>query len=372
MSCENCLTYKINVILPFFILIIFLYQIYAQYSTLISLRTKYDNERDGRNTMRNFHIILNKQFNFNLNVVQECFEDNVLMKIDYLKTSILNIFHFFFTKISNIFSKGEKEIDQRILMLYYLIIYDFSCIVIIYLFIYGNIKAGIIKILLQIFRFYFNSKRIKKFNQKMGLFSIIKSKLENMYLFRGWNIFNPEGFLIIEFLCNFAIILDILLLIIYIYRKREYKKLKGKKNISKPEGSESSGFFSEDNSIQKDSGKDIDNSNIINNKDKSDGNSDSDEKNSQNKSQQSIKNLEEKKSFTSGQIIEEEEEEEEEIEIERDKEENKKEKIEEKNEKEKVEEKEKEEEKDEEEEEEDDNEDNDISDEGETNNKIKS
>ena len=113
MSCENCLTYKINVILPFFILIIFLYQIYAQYSTLISLRTKYDNERDGRNTMRNFHIILNKQFNFNLNVVQECFEDNVLMKIDYLKTSILNIFHFFLLKFQIYFPKEKRKLIKE-------------------------------------------------------------------------------------------------------------------------------------------------------------------------------------------------------------------------------------------------------------------
>ena len=60
----------------------------------------------------------------------------------------------------------------------------------------------------------------------MSLFAIIKSKLENMYLYRGWSIFNPEGFLIIEFLCNFAIILDIILLLIFIYRRYKYRRIK--------------------------------------------------------------------------------------------------------------------------------------------------
>ena len=47
-----------------------------------------------------------------------------------------------------------------------------------------------------------------------------------MFEIRRWNFFNPEGFLVIEFLCNFGIILDFLLLGIYIYRKRKYKQIK--------------------------------------------------------------------------------------------------------------------------------------------------
>ena len=43
-------------------------------------------------------------------------------------------------------------------------------------------------------------ERMKKFNTHMSVYSIIKGKLENMFLYRGWNIFSPEGFLIIELL----------------------------------------------------------------------------------------------------------------------------------------------------------------------------
>ena len=60
----------------------------------------------------------------------------------------------------------------------------------------------------------------------MSLFDIIRSKIENFYSYRGWNIFNPEGFFVIEFLCNFTVILDVILLVIYIYRKRQYNKRK--------------------------------------------------------------------------------------------------------------------------------------------------
>ena len=111
-------------------------------------------------------------------------------------------------------------------MLYYLIIYDIICIIIVYCFVYGSIKAGLIKIILQIIRFYYNTERMQKFNTHMTVYSIIKGKFENMFLYRGWKIFSPEGFLIIELLCNFVIILDIIYIIILICNKRKYKKKK--------------------------------------------------------------------------------------------------------------------------------------------------
>jgi len=119
--------------------------------------------------------------------------------------------------------KKENKNNTIIYMLYYLIAYDIICLIILCYFISGSLFAGAIKIIYQIVHFYFNSKMIKKFNMQMNIFSIIKSKIENTYLIRKWNIFNSEGYLVIEFLCNFIIIFDILL-IVYICRKKNYTK----------------------------------------------------------------------------------------------------------------------------------------------------
>ena len=219
MCCSNNSSIICTLILPFSILIIFLFQIYAQYSTLVTLRTKIDNIRDGRNTMTNYQLTKDKQYDFNMNKVQEFFEDNCLMRINFLKQTTLNVF-------DSMNKKKEEIIDIRVYMFYYLIFYDLICIIIVYFFIYGSIKAGCIKIVFQLIRFYFNTKRMQKFNSHMNLYSIIKSKIDNMYSFRGWNIFTPEGFLIIEFLCNITIILDIIYLIILICNNRRYKKNK--------------------------------------------------------------------------------------------------------------------------------------------------
>lgn len=216
MCCSKCSSFISKIILPFSILIIFLFQIYAQYSTLITQRTKIDNIRDGRNTMTNYQLSKDKEYDFNMNKVQEYFEDNCLMKINFLKNTTLHI-------LDSILNKKGEIVDNRIYMFYYLIIYDIICVIIVYIFIYGSIRAGFIKITFQIIRFYFNAQRMKKFNSNLDLYSIIKSKIENMYIFRGWNIFSPEGFLIIEFLCNFEIILDIIYLILLICNKKRNK-----------------------------------------------------------------------------------------------------------------------------------------------------
>ena len=220
MCCGKCFRFLTNIVIPYSILCIFLLQIYAQYSTLVTLRTKIDNKRDGRNTLTNYQLSKDKQYDFNMNKVQECFEENCLMNISILKNFVLNLFELMNSKKANF--------DIRVYMFYYLIVYDFICLVIVYFFIYGSIKAGILKLIFQLFRFYFNWKRMQKFNNEMSVFSIINSKLENMYLFRGWNIFNPEGFLVIEFFCNFAIILDVVLLLLYMCRKKKKKVIKKK------------------------------------------------------------------------------------------------------------------------------------------------
>ena len=93
MCCGKCFRCLYNIIIPYSILCIFLLQIYAQYSTLVTLRTKIDNKRDGRNTMTNYQLTRDKQYDFNMNKVQECFEDNSLMNISILKSFVLNLFY---------------------------------------------------------------------------------------------------------------------------------------------------------------------------------------------------------------------------------------------------------------------------------------
>ena len=232
MCCGKCIRFLINVILPYSILCIFLFQIYSQYSTIVTLRTNIDNKKDGRKTLRNYQLTKDKHYDFNMNKVKEYFEDNTIMNLPFVKNLTLDL-------IEKRNVNNDKEFDNRIYMLYYLIFYDFISLIIVYSFIYGSIGAGLLKIIFQIIRFYFNAKRLKRFNTNMGLFAIINSKIQNMYLIRGWSIFNPEGFLIIEFLCNFTIILDIILLIIYIYRVYKLRKIK-KLNIIVEDGDNSS------------------------------------------------------------------------------------------------------------------------------------
>lgn len=219
MCCKKCSNFFIYVLLPFSILAIFLLQIYAQYSTLVTLRRKSDGIKDGRNTMTNYKLTEDKQYDFSLKKIQEYFDDNALMKIQFLKNQILKQF-------DSMSKKKEGEIDIRTFMLYYLIIYDIICIIIVYCFVYGSIKAGLIKIILQIIRFYYNVERMQKFNTHMSVYSIIKGKFENILLYRKWKLLSPEVFLIIELFCNCVIILDIIYIIILIRNKRKYKKKK--------------------------------------------------------------------------------------------------------------------------------------------------
>ena len=258
MCCGKCFSIIKSFIIQFSILIIFLFQLYSQYSTLITHRTRIDNEKDGRNTLSYYFLAKNLEYDFNINKLQECFEDNPLMNINFVKEKTLDLF-------DKLNANKETEIDQRNYMLYYLIVYDLLNLIIVYCFIYGSIKAGIIKIILQGFRFYFNAKRIQRFNNEMNLYYIIKYKIENICVLRKWNFFNPEGFLIIEFLCNFVIILDIILLIILL-RKKYSNKRENKNYIileekSKDDLSEDDGDKSDNNSLDKSNENNIDKSN---------------------------------------------------------------------------------------------------------------
>lgn len=235
--------------LPILILSIYLLQIYSQYSTLITVRDKYYDYQDIRKTITNYSLTKDKIYSFNLNKIEECFDDNILMKINFVKS----IF-------TNFFDSLNDNGDIRIYFFYYLLIYDLICIVFIYLFVFGNIKYGILIIFLQIFKFYNNSKRMKKYNNKLSLFEIIKNKIDNICSIRELYFFNPEGFFIIEFLCNGIIILEIIYLLILIFLKcKFYKKNEKKLNVHSIINEED-----KDNKIsEKDSEKEIKNKNFI-------------------------------------------------------------------------------------------------------------
>ena len=229
MNYRKCFHNLFNKFIPSIILFVFLLQIYAQYSTILIENKNIDNKIYGRNTITVFELSKGSQYYFNNIKIQQSFENNALMNIRCLKNLLLESFE----PIN--YKKDDNKNNIEIYMVYYLITYDIICLIILCYFIFGSFMAGIIKIIYQITRFYFNSKMIKNFNKQMNIFSIIKSKIENIYLIRKWNIFNPEGYLVIEFLCNFIIIFDILL-IIYIFRNKNYAKIKIKnlkKNLKK-------------------------------------------------------------------------------------------------------------------------------------------
>ena len=218
MLCKKICNLITSSLLPLLILSIHLLQIYSQYSTIITLRDQIYSEKDGRKTITNYSLIKDKFYVFNLNKIKECFNDNCLMKINFIKNMFLNIFN--------------NNNDIRIYMFYYLLIYDIICIIILYLFVFGSIKFGLLKIALQFFRFCINSQRMQNYNNKLSLFEIIKNKIDNMCSIRQWNFFNPEGFFVIEFLCNVVIFLDIIYLLMLICL-RINKKNKTKFKLSK-------------------------------------------------------------------------------------------------------------------------------------------
>lgn len=210
-KCKNF----INTALPFSVLFLSLFQLYFQYSSLMTPRNKIDNEKDGRNSLISF-MISGKRFDLNLRKIEENFEDNPLMKIDLLKNYTLK-------GLDKINEKRENQLDKRKLMLFYLMIYDTIFIICIYIFFFRGFKSGIVKIIFQAFKFYFTGKRLKQSNRDICLCETVKNFYEYLKD-RDLGLFTPEGFQILEFLFNFVIIFDIIWLIII---KKNNNKKKG-------------------------------------------------------------------------------------------------------------------------------------------------
>jgi hypothetical protein len=207
----SCIT---QTLLPLLILLISLFQLYFQYSSILTPRDKELDIKDKRQTIYSFR---QKDFQLDLNLekIKESFQDSPLMNINYLKNATLKGFE----KLNE---KREEKLDQRIYMLFYLMCRDLLYIIIIYIFYFEGFKAGIIKITFQAFKFYFSIKRLKRSNPNLCSYQIIKNYIDYIQL-RDLNFFSPEGFEIFEHICNYVILLDLIWLII-LFKKRCSKK----------------------------------------------------------------------------------------------------------------------------------------------------
>jgi len=212
---SKCKYFMINTALPFSILIICLFQLYFQYSTFMTPRSKIYNDKDKRNSLISF-MIWHKYFDLNVEKMKESFEDNPLMKINILKNYTLKGFN----KINE---KMENQIDKKKLMFFFLIFYDIIFVIFIYIFMFGGFKSGIMKIIIQFFKFYYAGKRIKYSNPDICICETILNFFRNLGL-RDWGLFTPDGYQILEFLLNFVIILDLIWLILI---KKKMNKRKG-------------------------------------------------------------------------------------------------------------------------------------------------
>ena len=71
------------------ILIISLFQLYFQYSSMMTPRDKKFYSKDSRNNVINI-IIFSKNYDFNFEKLEETFDDNALMRINLLKNYTLS------------------------------------------------------------------------------------------------------------------------------------------------------------------------------------------------------------------------------------------------------------------------------------------
>ena len=213
---SKCKKFLINSILPTSILFISLFQLYFHYSTILTPRSKEFYQKDGQNDNYNFQI-KDKQFDLNLEKLSQNFDDNPLMNINILKNMTMN----FFKKLDE---KRENKLDLRIYELFYLFIHDAFYLIFIYVFYFGVFKSGIFVILCKLLRFYFKAKRIRQSNPNLFPFQFFINYYYNNMVFRNESLFTPEGFELLEYFCNYFIILDFLWLYILIKRKKKYVK----------------------------------------------------------------------------------------------------------------------------------------------------
>ena len=216
MASKCCSIIKSS--LPFIILIFSLFQLYFQYTSFTTKRNNKYDKMDQRGQIYTFKTG-KKILDLNLGKIEECFNDSSLMNINLLKNTTLN----YFDKID---SKRAVKLNKRIYMLFYIMFTDVLYIINLYIFYFGGLLSGIIKIVFQILKFYFSYKRLKKPSPDLCLFQIINNYISNIKD-RNMSFFEPEGYVIIDHLCNYVVIFDIIYLMIICKKKCSKKKEDG-------------------------------------------------------------------------------------------------------------------------------------------------
>lgn len=216
MASKCCSTIKSS--LPFIILILSLLQLYFQYSSFVTPRDHKLNEKDQREQMHTYKIG-KKILDIDLAKVEECFNDSSLMHINLLKKTTLDYFDEYD-------SKQDVKLNKKVYMLFYIIFTDILYIIILYIFYFGSLFTGIIKIIFQALKFYFSYKRLKLGNPDLCSFKIITNYIEFIKQ-RNLSFFLPQGYALIDYLCNYVIIFDIFYLIILFKKKCGKKKEDG-------------------------------------------------------------------------------------------------------------------------------------------------
>ena len=296
-KCKDLMKFTI---LPISILLICLFQLYFQYSSMITHRTETLDKKDKRNTVYTFNLLGGK-YEFNYEKIKEIFDDNALMKINVLKNFTLKTF-------DNLNEKRENKLDKKQYMLLYIIIYDLIYIIFLYSFFFRGYKSGIIKITMQILKCFFLARRIKKTSPDIFLYEAILNYFDNLRL-RGFNLATPEGYVILEFIFNFVLIFDIIWLIILIKDRNNINKYMYLDSEIPPEklvltedkkveeknkdiyNEEDKIFSNDDNIITK--GNNIDNNNIDNNNIKNSSDENDDNNINNNKDEDDINNKDE-------------------------------------------------------------------------------
>ena len=213
MASKCCSIIKSS--LPFIILFLSLFQLYTQYTSFVTPRDHKLNEIDHREQMHTYKIG-KKILDLNWAKVEECFNDSSLMNINLLKKTTLDYF-------DELNSKRDLKINKKVYMLFYIIFTDILYIINLYIFYFGSLFAGIIKIIFQTLKFYFSYKRLKESSPYLCLLQIFQNYIDDINL-RNNSFFQPQGYDIIDHLCNYVLIFDIFYLIILFKKKCGKKK----------------------------------------------------------------------------------------------------------------------------------------------------
>jgi len=211
---SKCKNFLITVI-HFSFLIISILQIYFKYSTFIAPRSESLTIQTDKNDILINYKLGKGNFVINSQKIEQNFNISGLMNIKTIR-------NYAFERFDKLNENREREIDKAIYMLYYFIISDIIYLQILYIFFFNRCTAGIITIIIQIFKCYSSTKRIKESSPYLCVFETVINFFRESYI-RNSKWRTPEGYQIFEFLCNFVIILDIIYLIILIKRKHNNK-----------------------------------------------------------------------------------------------------------------------------------------------------